>query len=312
MDPQRVKLAEYIEELVEGNEPLDHSSHLLLSGLPADDVEQLSAAWAAVPVPRKLDLLGILADLAEDNVELDFSDVFRMCINDGDAAVRESAVRGLWESEDRTLIRPLIRLLARDPAPEVRAAGALALRRFAENAQEGKLIDRDGQRVRRALMNAIARHGEQTQVTRRAIEAASYFEGSDIDEVIEIALGDDNPLMRQSAIFAMGNSVHLEWLPRLIDALRADEPAIRYEAAGAMGRLGGISLVPHLVPLLKDEDTLVQQAAATALGQLGGQLARQELVKCLETDDEVLEQAARAALAVVDFEEDPLGVRFGG
>ena len=312
MDPPRMTLAEYIAELVRGDEPLDHSSHLLLSGLSAEDIDQLSAGLATVPVLRKLDLLGILTDLAEDNVELDFTDVFRLCMSDPDAAVRESAVRGLWESDDRTLIRPLTRLLSRDSSPEVRAAGAMALRRFAENAQEGKLIDRDEQRIRRALMNAIARHGERTQVTRRAIEAASYFEGTDIDEVIEIALGDDNPLMRQSAIFAMGNSVHLEWLPRLIDALRADEPAIRYEAAGAVGRLGGSSSAPHLVPLLKDEDTLVQQAAATALGHLGGQVARQELVKCLESDDEALEQAARAALAVVDFEEDPLGVRFGG
>ena len=305
-------LAEYIAELIEGDDPLDHSSHLLLSDLSAEDIGHLSAGWAAVPAARKLELLGILADLAEDNVDLNFADVFRMCIGDADAAVRESAVRGLWESEDRTLIRPLTRLLSRDPSPQVRAAGAMALRRFAEMAQEGKLIDRDEQRIRRALMNAIARHGERTQVARRAIEAASYFEGSDVDEVIEIALGDDNPLMRQSAVFAMGNSVHLEWLPRLIDALGADEPAIRYEAAGAVGRLGGSSSVPHLVQLLTDEDTLVQQAAATALGHLGGQVARQELVKCLETDDEALEQAARAALAVVDFEEDPLGVRFGG
>ena len=305
-------LAEYIAELIEGDDPLDHSSHLLLSDLSAEDIGHLSAGWAAVPDARKLELLGILADLAEDNVDLNFTDVFRMCIGDTDAAVRESAVRGLWESEDRTLIRPLARLLSRDPSPEVRAAGAMALRRFAEKAQEGKLIDRDEQRIRRALMNAIARHGEQTQVIRRSIEAASYFEGGDVDEVIEVAVGDDNPLMRQSAIFAMGNSVHLEWLPRLIDALGADEPAIRYEAAGAVGRLGGSSSVPHLVPLLRDEDTLVQQAAATALGHLGGQVARQELVRCLETDDEALEQAARSALAVVDFEEDPLGVRFGG
>ena len=305
-------LAEYINELVQGNEPLDHSSHLLLTDLSAEDFDHLRAGWAAVPVPRKLELLGILVDLVEDNVDVDFTDVFRMCINDTEAVVRESAIRGLWESEDRTLIRPFTRLLSRDPSPEVQAAGAMALRRFAEKAQEGKLIDRDAQRVRRALMNAIARQGEHSHVTRRAIEAASYFEGTDMDEVIEIALGDDDPLMRQSAIFAMGNSVHLEWLPRLVDALRADEPAIRYEAAGSVGRLGGSSSVPHLVPLLRDEDTLVQQAAATALGHLGGQVARQELLKCLDTSDEALEQAAQAALAVVDFEEDPLGVRFGG
>ncbi len=312
MDPLRMTLAEYITELIEGDDPLDHSSHLLLSDLSAEDIGNLSAAWAAVPVTRKLELLDILADLAEDNVDLNFADVFRICISDADAAVRGSAVRGLWESEDRTLIRSFTRLLSRDPSPEVRAAGAMALRRFAEKAQEGKLIERDEQRVRRSLLNAIARQGEQTQVTRRAIEAASYFEGTDVDEVIEIALGDDNPLMRQSAVFAMGNSVHLEWLPRLIDSLRADEPAIRYEAAGAVGRLGGSSSVPQLVPLLKDEDTLVQQAAATALGHLGGQAARQALFRCLDTDDEALEQAARAALAVMDFEEDPLGVRLGG
>lgn len=301
---------EYLEDLTDGEEPLAHSSHLHLSDLAAEELEDFSAAWPDVPVARKTKLLGILTELADDNVELDFSQVFRAAIGDPDGKVRESAVKGLWETEDRALIRPLTRMLARDPEPSVRAATAVTLRRFAERAQAGRLIEKDAARVRAALMSAIGRSDEETEVTRRAIEAASHFESADVDAAIGAAHLSRDPLLRQSALFAMGNSVHLEWMETLIEALGSDDAAVRFEAAGSLGRLGEQSVVAHLVPLLTDDDPQVQVVTATALGAVGGRLAKRALQRCLELGDEPLEQAARAALADVAFEDDPLGVQF--
>jgi HEAT repeat protein len=293
-------------------ESLDHSSHPLLSDLADGQLELFRDAWVEVSSGRKVKLLGILTDLAEDNVELNFTSVFTIGMSDPDPTVRQLAVKGLWESEDRTLIRPLVGLLSRDPSPEVRAAAAMSLRPFAERAQLGQLIDRDAKRVREALMAAITRAGDDQEVTRRAVEAVGYFSGDDVDQVITAAQLSGDPLLRQSALFAMGNAVHLVWVQPLINALDEDDAAIRYEAAGALGRLGENSAVAHLVPLLKDEDTQVKVAVATALGAIGGDLAKRALRVCLELGDEPLEQAARTALTGVEFEDDPLGVKFEG
>jgi HEAT repeat protein len=281
-----------------------------LSDLADEQLELFANAWVDVSPERKTELLRILTDLAEDNVELNFASVFTIGMSDPDDAVRELAVKGLWESEDRTLIRPLISLLANDPSPAVRAAAAMSLRPFAERAQRGKLIERDAKRVRKALIAAIVRVGDDVEVTRRAVEAVGYFGGDDVDQVITAAQLSGDPLLRQSALFAMGNAGHLVWVQVLINALDDQDAAIRYEAAGALGRLGEGSAVAHLVPLLKDDDVQVQVAVAAALGSIGGDLAKRALRVCLELGDELLEQAARTALTDAEFEDDPLGVKF--
>ena len=108
----------------------------------------------------------------------------------------------------------------------------------------------------------------------------------------------------------MGGSNHIGWISTLTEAIHDSDAAVRYEAAGALGRLGEESSESHLIPLLKDDDVQVQIAAATALGSVGGQLGKSALLACLDTGEASLEQAVRSALAELEFEDDPLGIRF--
>jgi hypothetical protein len=87
--------------------------------------------WLGIVPARKLRIIDRLVDLAEDNIELSFDDIFRFCLDDRDDVVRARAVDGLWESEDPALIRPFVRLLMNDPSPSVQASAALALGKFA-------------------------------------------------------------------------------------------------------------------------------------------------------------------------------------
>ena len=59
-----------------------------------------------------------------------------------DPEVREKAIEGLWEDEDRLLISTLCDLTKDDPSPKVRAAAAMALGKFAILAQDGKLLEK--------------------------------------------------------------------------------------------------------------------------------------------------------------------------
>ena len=251
-----------------------------------------------------------LVELCEDNLELDFSAVFRACLEDTDEGVRETATRGLWECDDRAIIRPLIGLLQGDPSAKVRAAAAMSLGKFAEMAQNGKLLPRDADRTREALMAAIDRHGQDLEVRRRAIEAAANFDLPEIDKIIQDAYDSGSTELMQSSIYAMGRSSNTRWLPIILKEMESEDPAVRYEAANACGQLGEESTIPHLIQLIEDHDLEVQQAVVRALGMIGGPLAKRALQQCLKMGDEVLEMAAEDALSSLEFDDDPLTFRF--
>ena len=64
--------------------------------------------------------------------------------SDEDAAVRSSAIDGLWEQDNTRVLRRLLTMLRSDPAPEVRTAVAQTLSRFANLAGLEELSDGPG------------------------------------------------------------------------------------------------------------------------------------------------------------------------
>ena len=224
--------------------------------------------------------------------------------------MRARAARGLWDSDDRIVIRPLVDLLGKDPSAEVRAAAAATLGKFAEMAEEGKLIRRDGQRISDALMAVIENPDEDNHTRRRAIEAVAPISSERVHETILQSYNDDDPEMKQSAIYAMGRSSDSRWLPTVLRETNHTDAAIRYEAAIACGYLGDDETVPRLINLLNDEDGQVQLAAVRSLGNIGGDLAKRALTQAMKRGDHAMEEAAEQALASIEFEEDPLGFRF--
>ncbi len=300
----------FLEDLADESKAQSYSGLVHLSGLADGEAAKLDAAWAALGPERKRGLLQKLTELAEDNVELDFSHVFRTSLEDADAGVRRRAIQGLWESDDRTLIRPLAGLLLDDPAVEVRAAAAMSLGRFASLAQEGKLIARDADRVLRSLMQAIGDGAEDTEVRRRAIEAVASFDAPGAARAVRDAYRSADARLVQSAVYAMGQSSNADWLPTVLEETGNGHSGIRYEAALAAGKLGGEETAPRLVQLLQDEDRQVRIAAVRALGEVGGPTARQALKRCLDADDELLVDAAEEVLEALELEDDPLGYRF--
>lgn len=303
-------LENFVIELGDENQPLKHSGLLQLSGLIGEDLFDFKNAWQKLSEPRKSEILVKLVGLSEDNLELDFSAIFRAALADESDEVREHAARGLWDSDDRVVIRPLVDLLANDPAPNVRAAAAMALSKFAVMAQEGKLHSRDSDRIRNILMEVIGQDDEDMEVRRRCIEAVASFNTPEIANIVQEAYESIDPRMKQSAIYAMGRTSNSQWLTTVLKETNAPDPAIRYEATNAAGLLGDESTAAHLIALIKDDDTEVQVAAVEALGNVGGALALRALQQALKIGDEAIEEAAKEALENLAFDEDPLGLRY--
>jgi HEAT repeat protein len=303
-------LNDLLTDIGDEQKPLKYSGLLHLSGLSSDEMDEFKDSWASVPHGRKQDILGKLVELSDENPELDFSGVYMASLDDGSEDVREKAARGLWECEDRTVIRPLISLLSQDMSAKVRAAAAMSLGKFSAMAQNGKLLSRDGDRIRESLMRVIGQQQEELEVRRRAVEALAHFDFPETDEIIREAYYDGDMRLRQSALYAMGQSSKTQWLPIVLADTNDERAVVRYEAANACGQLGDESTVSHLIKLIQDEDAQVQLAALMALGNIGGPLAKRALHQCLKMGDETLEEAALEALKSMEFEEDPLNLRF--
>ncbi len=303
-----MSLQRTLDQIKAEDGPLSASRLTALSGLTPEEMRAVVQAWSAASTGRRRQVIAALIELAEDNVELDFGAVFRHALQDEDDEVRAAAIGGLWESEERWLIEPLIRFLRQDPSERVRAAAAQALGRFAILAETGKLRQPDGQRVGRALTEAIDDDLESLEVRRRAIEAVAAMSLPQVPEIIQAAYEHEDPRMRASALFAMGRTCDPCWLPALRADLDSEDSEVRFEAAGALGALGDDLAVVDLIAHINDPDPDVQDAVVNALGAIGGPIAKKALVRAAESADPRVAEMATEALQTADFGDDPLGL----
>lgn len=298
----------FLEKLRDNSQRLSIGSLQSLSGLDKAGIAALQKIWPTMEVGRRRQIVHALVELAEENVELDFTSVFKSCIDDPDAEVREAAVEGLWEDTGRDTATLLIRVLTTDPDPAVRAQAASSLSHFAYMYEVDEL-DRDtGNEVKTALLETIRNGSEELDVRRRAVEAISYLSDEVVTSLLIWAYNSAEVKMRVSAVRGMGRNCDPRWLPNIFQELHSPNPELRFEAAQACGELEDKRCVPKLVPLLADDDLEVRLAAVYALGHIGGRAAKKALLSILEKgEDESMQEAASEALEEVDFYEDPLG-----
>lgn len=301
-----MSLERFLESLADPETPLSNSDFIELSDLSAAELGVFARAWFRMELERRRAIIATMVELAEDNPELDFCAIFKMCLKDQDEPVLEKAIEGLWEYDDRSAIPGLIQVLGSEKSPAVRAAAAVALGKFAALAQDGGLLDKDANCVREHLTSVLENAAENPEVRRRSLEAVAPFNTVDIQDHLCRAYASDDLKLKSSSIYAMGRTGEVSWLPLLIKELKSREPALRYETANACGELGDEEVVPHLICLLQDEDYQVQMAGLTALGKIGGTLAKRALLRCIKEGDAALEEAARAALENVEFLDDPM------
>lgn len=307
MEPARpLPIEEIITHLVATDKLLLNTELAELSGLNAAELRLLEELWAEINTERRRQIVRRLVELAEDNLELNFDVIFKSCLNDPDDEVRSTAIEGLWENEETSLISPFINLLEQDSSEQVQAVAATALGKFVILAEHDKLRPIHLVRIRQALMAAIGDKNKSVEVRRRALEAAAPLSLPEVTQAINDAYRSLDPRLRASAIFAMGKSLDPSWLPVLLRELTSPDAELRYEAAGACGELEEATAVPGLIRLLNDSDADVQMAAIQALGKIGTPPARECLKKCLKSQDEAIRQAAEQALNELEIREDPL------
>lgn len=305
--PKGVVLANLLQVI--GNPDYGLSARELrgMSGLSRDDRDLFWPLWIRIDGERRLEIVQTMIEIAEDNVDLDFGEVWFWLLEDQSPAVRAGAVEGLWEDESARAMRRMLELLRDDPSGEVRAAAAVALSRFARLAVLGELETDEGP-LRTALLEAVQDQSQPLEVRRRALESAGYFAESEAaQEQLQLAYASNEQLLRESALAGMGRSMLPRWLPVVERELGSPSPALRYEAAHAAGEMAEVArpLLPRLLPLVNDTDTEIALSAIWALGQIGGDGARRVLQRISKSNDSARSEAASEALTELSLDEMP-------
>ena len=309
MESELSSVRELLADLCEGAKPPSPARLMCLSGLGAAEMAALREGWPRVGSQRQREVVAQLVSLALENVDLDFAAVFRLGLAVPDEEVRLQSIAGLWESEDYSLIDPMVRMLESDISERVRAAAAGQLGQLGLLAELGKLQPGHGRRVQQALLRVLESGAEKPLVRARALEAFAVFRSPRVAEFIRRAAGSGHPAERKGALVAMGRTCDPAWLPELIKAMSSAEADVRAVAAAAAGELGLEEAVPNLVRLTKDESVEVREAAIGGLGEIGGEVAKRVLEQLSRSTTKRVRDAAQAALADLVFWEDPAAVR---
>jgi len=288
-------LEQLIDDLASGGLPRD-GDYSLLSDLPRDVGDWLKSGWGRIPAEGRISILERATELAEDNVELNFTTLGRIALDDPSPEVRERAVLALWESDGRDLPERLSSLLESDDNPGVRAAAAKGLFRYAEAFALGHLDNAVGSRVVLTLRRAAENYGEAVDVRAAAIESLGPSPEEWAATIIGDAYETGDPTLQLAALRAMGYSGQDRWEEYIAEQLVSDDPELRFEAVLAAANLGSEELVPTVGELLVDEEPEVVLAAVEALGEIGGEEAHELLLAFREHVPEGMEESLDIAI----------------
>lgn len=301
----RLSVAELLHRLVDRAQGVEVRDLFVLSDLSRGETEEVEEAWPRIDVEGRRRIVAALVESAAENIELQLGRVLRIALRDGDPAVRRSAIEGLWEEADPSLIGPFVQMMNKDPDVGVRAAAAAALGAYMLAGELDEIDAALAMRAEESLLNVLNNGEEPLRVRCRALESLAYSSEEGLRQLIEDAYYSPQDEMRLSAVRAMGRSADTRWRSMARAELDSPEAAMRAEAARACGELEAKSATAQIIDMLEDRDVEVRLAAIEALGHLGGKAAREALRTVAEEAEEDEAQAAEDALEEMLFYGEP-------
>ena len=293
-----------------------------LTDLGPDDLVEFCQGWDEIDDERRRIVTRHLADISEENFQVDFSSIFACCLGDKAPAVRVAALDGLWDSEKKALIAPIVQLMLTDPDEEVRTVAVATIGHFILLAEWDVIPLKSTDYAVESLLSLLDESETPPVIYRAALESLSPSSHERIPSLVEDAYDSGDHKLQISAVYAMGRTADKRWLPIILDEMASSSLEMRVETARAAGHIGSTEAVSELADLVADEDLEVRLAAVTALGQIGGSLALrilEEMDGDPDFDDvrfaieEAMEEGAGMIdidLSLLDWDNDRDGDRF--
>ena len=296
---------EFLNKLPEDDgSPISYGALSELSRLTVPEAEEFGQLWLEWNWSRVLEILERMTELCEEQSDVEFEVIYKQGLQHPSSDVRVAALKGLEESDDRALVRPLTEMMKSDPVVEVRAAASIPLTYLAALAEMGKLTSRYKKILFDSIYSVLQDENELMTVRLKALEAVSVFADRRLFPYIEAALASGDSAAKQSAIFAMGRTSDPYWIDKVIPNLDHDLVSIRYEAVMALGELADEEHLKVLETPKDDTDLTVQLAAISATERVGGDIAKKMLEMKLVSSEPRVVDLARQALQTMKDEED--------
>ncbi|MAS37895.1 MAG: hypothetical protein CL610_28120 [Anaerolineaceae bacterium] len=178
-------------------------------------------------------------------------DIMAGLLEHENADVRRRAARGMGLANDQRAVH-VLRIVLYDRNDLVRQAAAEALITLC--------YGRDWARACRAAL-----YDEDRQVRYCAIRQLEHLRAT--DAIMEATYNED-PMIRQIAVWHLGRVHARRAVPALIDALQDHEVEVRGGAVWALGNAGNADAVDALTALLKDPEPVIVQLVEEALLKL--------------------------------------------
>jgi HEAT repeat protein len=261
----------------------------------------------------KEEKIGFLTRVVEgEDYSTDYWPMLRDFLEDKDAQVRSLALDGLWDYPVPELIAPLFEIARNDPGQKVRSKAIVTLGRYIyegsvavydfdwgameELMREDELPEEDFLRVKDFLLELVRDEGQPLDSRRFAIEALSFLNEPEVQDLIEAAYAHPDVNMRVSAIFAMGRQGDQQWADSLLKELDSEVKDLQYEAVRAAGEACLDKAAHRLKELALADDKNLQLEAIWALGKIGGEDVSEFLYDLADDEDREVREMAEAAL----------------
>ena len=289
MNEELIPFQRVLDALLDKDKDIPRRYLTEFSDIEPAALKALLETWPRIERDRKLLLLDQLNALVNEDTLVSFDDLGSALLQDSEAQVRIRAMRLLVECEEVRLVPTYINLLTKDSDKAVRAEAATMLGIFVQLGEFEDIPEKVHHQVEDVLLEVL--NGEDDPLVRRsALEALGFSSREEVPILIESSFKRQNPDWQASALLAMGRSNDERWTEHVVHMLVSENRRIRLAAAQAAGELGLAAARPLLLELLDEEfDDAIAGAAIWSLSQIGGEDVRiylQNLLDNMEDDDE--------------------------
>jgi HEAT repeat protein len=305
MKSSGILFRDVLSHLADQNQPFPAKYLQYFTDMPEEQAGLFADTWKELPNLRKISILEDLDELGEHDTLMDFSAIGKIALEDGDAGVREAAIRLIWECEEKSFIPRVIDLLDKDPSSRVRASAASLMGRFVYMGETDDLPESLNDRVVNSLLKAYKNDPDKL-VRRRALESLGYSCREEVTQLIKQAITNNDNEWLASCLYAMGRSADPAWSAIIQKHFTHPDDAVREEAVRAAGELELTHTRETLLDLLENEENEdILAAAIWSLSQIGGKGVRDAINKMAENvDDDELLDFIEDALDNLDFTEE--------
>ncbi len=305
-EKKEINYNELLAMVADDTQPINIAALYQLSDMPTAQFDQFTNQWPQIDEIRRTQLARHLADISEENYQVDFTPFTTLFLADPADAVRLALFDILWDSTNLQLIPIIIKTMQEDKSTAVRAAATSTLGHYVLMMEWGEISDTKEDIIVTALLEQLRDDYAPLPIKRAALESVASTGTQEVHQFIAQAYQDSDKTLKLSAVFAMGRTADPRWLNNILQELDSGEPSMRIEASRAAGMLGKSEAVSQLIEIAKyDDDIEVQIAAVYALGEIGSDQASETLNEMAEEIDESdtpeLADAIDAALEELDI-----------